>query len=107
MTDDPDFATDPFVRFRLASEAITWVFRILTILASAVPLTVLRDIVEPFAGRTTVVQATIGISLTVALSLVVNGAQYLKGRQQRRELQRARLRTERLEQRIRELEGRV
>lgn len=94
---DPDSGlvepVDP--RFELYLRAMTGVFWLLGILASAVPLSVLRDTVEPFAGRATVVDANIALTATASASVVLNGFQFVKVRQQRRELERVRDRIER------------
>ena len=68
----------------------------LCILASALPLRMGRDtiIVRPFAGHTTVVHANIAILIGIALSLTVNGLQWLKDRSQKQELRRLRKRAE-------------
>jgi hypothetical protein len=61
------------------------------------PLSAIPEIVEPFAGRTTKVDVNLVVSITIALSLVLNGLQFVKGRSRRAELKRQRERLEELE----------
>lgn len=83
---------------------MTGVFALLAILASALPLYVFGQVVEPFAGRKTVFQANVALSASVSISLVVNGLQFMKGQQRKSELKRLRRRITELEDRINELQ---
>src|SRR5215213_1828638 len=65
---------------------------VLSIAASALPILALRGLVEPLAGKETIVDVNLVVSVTLAISVVLNGLQYLKGRSQRGELQRQRAR---------------
>jgi hypothetical protein len=63
---------------------------VLGIAASALPIYALKGLVEPLAGKSTIVDVDVVVSVSLAASLVVNGFQYLKGRSQRSELERVR-----------------
>jgi type IV secretory pathway TrbD component len=67
------------------------------ILALYLPISALQGIVEPLAGKTTKVDVNVVVSIAVALSLALNGFQYLKGRSRRNELKRQRDRIKTLE----------
>lgn len=69
----------------------------LWICSLAVPLLALRSVMEPLAGKTTVVNANIVISITIAISIAVNIGQFIKSSSQRAEIQRMRERSQRLE----------
>jgi hypothetical protein len=47
-------------------------------------------VVQPVAGKTTKVDVSFVMTISIAVSLVLNAAQYDKGRRQRKELQRQR-----------------
>lgn len=61
------------------------------------PLVALQGIVEPLAGETTKVDINVVVSVAIALSLVLNVFQYLKGRSRRNELKRQRSRLDAFE----------
>ena len=67
------------------------------IVASAPPLLIIRGMVEPLAGKTTVVDVSIVLKVSAAASLALNGFQWLKGSSRKRELKRARDRVTQLE----------
>lgn len=67
------------------------------ICSCAVPLAVLRLVIDPLAGKTTIVNANIVISITVALSVAINVGQYVKSSSQRAEMKRMRERLDQLE----------
>lgn len=85
------------IRFRLYRTIVFAVSCILVTLSTALPLLVLRDAVEPFAGRTTKVEANIAVALTVTGSLTVTGLVAAKGQQRKRSLVRLRDRLEETE----------
>lgn len=60
------------------------------VLASYFPIVALQGIIEPLAGETTKVDVNVVASISLALSLVLNGFQFLKGRSRRNELKRQR-----------------
>jgi len=91
------------VRFGLWSQAIRAGAVVLGILAATVPLKVLADAVQPFAGEITIVDVSLVVRISAAASLALNGFQFLKGGGQRRELKRLRARERELERRIEEL----
>src|SRR5437879_4024298 len=62
----------------------------LWIVASALPLYFLRGIVKPLAGKTTKIDINIALAVTLSLSVVLNGIQYLKGTFRRSEMKRLR-----------------
>jgi hypothetical protein len=72
----------------------------LCIMATALPLWMVQGIIKPLAGHRTVVDANLVISIGVAVSLVVNGLQWLKDLSQKRELKRLRKRAEELEPKL-------
>jgi hypothetical protein len=63
---------------------------IFCILASALPLWVLQDLIRPLAGKRTVVSVSIVATVSLAASLVVNGIQAVTLRRRKQELQRQR-----------------
>lgn len=67
--------------------------------AATLPINALQGIIEPLAGQTTVVNVNVVLGATVAISVVVNLFQFMKGSSQRRSLKR-------LRDRVTELEGR-
>lgn len=67
------------------------------IAALYLPITALQGIVEPLAGHTTKVDVNFVVSVGLALSLVLNGLQFVKGRNRRYELKRQRGRLEAFE----------
>lgn len=69
---------------------------VVVLAVSALPIIALRSIIEPLAGRTTNVNVSLVFSVTIAISVVLNGLQYFKGRSQRAELQRQRERLQSL-----------
>lgn len=69
----------------------------LQIAALALPIYALHWVIQPLAGRTTRFDANIAISVTIALSVVINASQYFKGRRQRAEIARMRNRMAELE----------
>lgn len=69
----------------------------LGIAALSLPILALQEVVDPLAGETTKVDVNLVFSITVAVSLVLNGLQFLKGQSQRKELKRQRTRLDRLE----------
>lgn len=73
----------------------------LWIAVSAVPIYALQWVVEPLAGTTTSVDANVGFTVAVTLSIIVNVAQQTKTRSQRTELRRQRKRLATLEQEAR------
>jgi cobalamin biosynthesis protein CobD/CbiB len=73
---------------------------VLVVLASALPLYMLKEAVEPFAGKETVVNANVVVSVTFALSVMVNIAQYVKGASRKRRLKESRQRADELERRL-------
>jgi hypothetical protein len=72
----------------------------LTLAALAIPLLALRSVITPLAGKTTKIEANIVVSVTLGLSIAINGLQWVKSQSHKRELQRQR-------RRLRELESRV
>jgi hypothetical protein len=70
------------------------------IVACTAPIWAMQGLVEPLAGRTTVVKASIVLSASFTVSLVGNGFQILKGRTQRRTIRRLRARITDLERRL-------
>lgn len=72
----------------------------LWIAVSSLPILALQEIVEPLAGNTTIVDVNLVFSITIALSVIANGAQYFKGRSQRAELRRQRERFDALEREV-------
>lgn len=82
------------MRYILYRQAIKYFFTVLGIIALVLPLQVIADAIEPFAGRATLVNANVVVSVSLSASLALNGFQYLKGRQQRAELSRLRRRIE-------------
>lgn len=77
----------------LAYGAVTTI----VILAAAIPVLAMQGLVEPLAGRKTSVNVDVVVSITVAISLMVNGFQFVKGRSQSNELKRLRSRLAELE----------
>lgn len=69
------------------------------IVASWVPISAVREIVVPFAGKNTDINVNIvvGISITLAFSLAANIVMWVRGRQRVREINRQRERADRLE----------
>jgi cobalamin biosynthesis protein CobD/CbiB len=88
------------VHRKAEKESTIWrgLMRALAILATAAPIWAFQEVVDPLAGRETIVQVNVVLSVTIALSLVVNVAQQAKIRSQRDELKRQR-------ERLKELEG--
>lgn len=88
---------------RLASRGEMW--RILAnglvigswIAASALPLWMVQGIIEPLAGKTTEINATLIASVGVSVSIAVNVAQGMLGQSRKHELRRLRKRVEQFE----------
>lgn len=78
---------------------------VLTLLASALPLYMLKEVIEPLAGKETVVDANIVMSVTFTFSVAVNIAQYAKSSSRKRRLKEARARTDELESKLGVLTG--
>jgi hypothetical protein len=70
------------------------------ILAVAVALLALGSVVDPLAGRRTVVDASLVFPVGFALSVAVNVGQGVKGASRKRRLKEARRRADELEQRL-------
>lgn len=77
--------------------ALGW---IVGLLAAAVPLLVVKNTIEPFAGKTTHVDVNVAIAITVGLSLALNGVQWIKGLGRKDETKKLRTRIEELEERL-------
>lgn len=93
MTDvkEPTGGTaDLGLKFELWRQIATSVSYVALVLASAVPLYFMRDMVLSVAGETTVVDVNVVIEVAFAASLVCNVAQLAKSRSQRSELNRQR-----------------
>ena len=79
---------------------------VLSIVAFAAPIWAVSRIVGPLAGRETTANIDINVALTVTLSatlvlsVVVNAAQWVRGRGRRRELKRQRAQLSELEGRL-------
>lgn len=74
--------------------------RAVYIAAYGVPIWALREWIDPIAGRTTVVDGHLALSIgapAFAASVVINVALFSKTRSQRRRLKKQRERTERIE----------
>lgn len=70
----------------------------LCIAASALPLWMIQGIIEPLAGKTTVINAGIPLKVSIGASLVVNLAQYIRGTGRKRTIKRLRGRIDEFEQ---------
>jgi len=88
------------VRHDLLRRAINGVTIVLCLLAAAVPLTVLRWIVEPFAGKDTNVDVNLAITVAVTVSIAVNVLLAVKNRAQANTIKRLRARIDGLEGRL-------
>lgn len=64
------------------------------------PLHVVSDMVDSLAGKDTKVDASFGLTVSIALSMTVNGLQYLIGRSRRSEILRMRERIKELETKL-------
>lgn len=73
---------------------------IVCILASALPIWVFLEGLHPFVGRTTSVSFNLVFSATLAMSVVMNIGQAVRGGFRRREMRRLRDRTSKLEKRV-------
>lgn len=79
---------------------------VLSIVVFAAPIWAVSRIVEPLAGRETTanidinVALTVALSATLALSIIVNAAQWVRGRGRRRELKRQRAQLSEMERRL-------
>lgn len=82
---------------QIVARGVVYVF---CILSCAVPLLALSQVVEPLAGKETVVNANIVISISLMLSVAVNGLQYAKGRSRKGEIERLRAREADLEKHV-------
>jgi hypothetical protein len=80
---------------------------VVALVASTLPINAMENVITPLAGRETKVDLNVALTVSVALSLMLNAGQFGKGRSRRTELQRARERENRLEDRVKELEARV
>jgi hypothetical protein len=87
----PDPGTLRFFFWRQIITPVSWV---LGILATALPLSVVKEMVEPFAGEATFVDANFGLTVTISVSLAANTVLAIKIRRQRAEIQRLRRRLE-------------
>lgn len=67
------------------------------IIACAVPLLALRIVIDPLAGKTTVVNANIIITVSLTFALAANAGQAVKLMEQRRTITRMRDRIQKLE----------
>jgi hypothetical protein len=85
-------------RFDVARRSIQGLTIVLAILASALPLSIVADAVEPFAGEKTEVNVNLALTIAISVSVVVNGLQWLKSRSHRSEIRRLRQRIKTLEQ---------
>ena len=72
----------------------------LFIASFAIPLLAFGWAIEPLSGKTTVVEANIIVTVGITVSVAVNAMQWVKGRSQKAELERARERETRLEERL-------
>lgn len=73
---------------------------IAAIAALAVPLLIVKGIVEPFAGRTTVLHANVALGCACGMSVLMNIAQFVRGSFRKRTIKRTRKRTDELELRL-------
>jgi len=67
------------------------------LLGSALPLWAIRGSVQALAGKKTIVDLSVAVSLTLALSGVINILQLIKGKSRKSEMERMRARMERAE----------
>lgn len=72
----------------------------LWLLAASVPLWALKGVVEPLSGKTTVVQANIVVSVTLALSVGLHGLQYAKAQSRKKRIKELRQRVKELEDKL-------
>jgi hypothetical protein len=70
---------------------------VLSIIASALPIFVFLDELQPFAGKTTSVSFNAALSITAALSVAVNMGQFINASNRKRSIKRLRKRTDELE----------
>jgi len=88
------------VRLKVGRAAINGTVAILCIAALALPILAIHEIIQPLAGKTTVVRVNVALSIVVSISVVLNGLQYVKGKSQRAELKRLREEIKMLERRL-------
>lgn len=70
------------------------------IAVASVPVWAFQSVIEPLAGNTTIVQANIVVSVSLALSVTINGFQYLKARSDHSTIKHLRSRVADLEQKV-------
>lgn len=88
------------LRFELWERIVTAAGHVALMISATLPLHVLRLTVEAVAGKETVVNANVTVSIVATLSLTVNVVQAIKGIDRRNELKRQRARISTLEQRL-------
>lgn len=87
-----------------AAQAVSWA----VILASLwIPLTAVQGIIEPLAGRETIINANIFVSVGVSVSIAINVGQAVVSSSRKKRLEEARDRTDYLEQRLGIMKGEV
>lgn len=87
-------------RFRLWQIAVYAVSTAVVMVVLTFPLRVTAGMVEDLAGKDTNVNAAVGLTVSMSLSVVINGLQYVTGRSRRSEIQRMRERIKVLETRL-------
>jgi hypothetical protein len=58
--------------------------------ASALPLLVIVHIIQPLAGKKTIINANLLISVSISASVAINGIQWIKGWSRKQEVRRLR-----------------
>jgi hypothetical protein len=72
----------------------------LIVMSFAIPIWAMQGLVEPLAGKTTIVKASIVVSISLTASIGGNFFQWLKGRERRHTIGRLRTRITDLERRL-------
>jgi hypothetical protein len=97
------------LRHRLGT-TIAWVIgAVLALLAGAVPLLVVEQIIEHLAGETTTIKTDVLLAGSLVLNIpaaLIAGSSCWKSRSQKKELVRLRARAELLEEQLKDCQGR-
>lgn len=87
-------------KFELLLKIVSGATLVLFVLASALPLWLLKESIEALAGHETVVRAQFIVSTSLAISVVINIGLWGRGRSRTDEIRRLRSRTDWLEEQL-------